>query len=301
MRDAVQHHPTVVPANAGTHIRRTIETARGIGPRLHGDDRWSVTKFFGGLALLLAMTATAAADKLDDIRARGRLLVGTSDTSPPFSSRENGQVVGYDVDLAAEVAKRLALPMETISILNSQRIPALQQDRVDLVASGITRAANRRKDVAFSVAYLVSPHKVLIRKDRGINAVGQLAGRKLALVTGASVDADLKAAVPTLQIVHFPSYDACFTALRDRQVDGFLADEVLLASFAQKSGAAEDFTFIPDYELPRTAGFALKKDEPRFAQFVDRVLLDLEASGQAEKIFDRWFAPTKRPFRIQPD
>src|ERR1700756_1496729 len=93
-----------------------------------------------GIACLMALTQFAFADKLDDIRARGRLLVGSSDTSPPFSSRENGKVVGYDVDLAARVAQRLALPMETLSIINADRIPALQQDRVDLVASGITRA-----------------------------------------------------------------------------------------------------------------------------------------------------------------
>jgi polar amino acid transport system substrate-binding protein len=252
-------------------------------------------------ACLVVLPQLALADKLDDVKARGRLLIGTSDTSPPFSSRENGKVVGYDVDLAARVAQRLALPMETISIVNADRIPALQQDRVDLVASGITRAENRKKDVGFSLAYLVSPHKVLIRRDGGIATVGQMAGRKLALVKTASVDAELKAAVPTLQIVFFEDYAACFKALRDRQVDGFLADEVLLASFAQKGGAPQDFTFIPDYELPRTAGFAIKKDEPRFTQFVDQVLLDLEKSGEAEKIFDAWFAPAKRPFHIQPD
>jgi polar amino acid transport system substrate-binding protein len=252
-------------------------------------------------ACVLAITTPALADKLDDVQARGRLLVGTSDTSPPFSSRENGKVVGYDVDLAARVAQRLGLLMETISIVNADRIPALQQDRVDLVASGITRAENRKKDVGFSLAYLVSPHKVLIRRDGGISTVGQMAGRKLALVKTASVDAELKAAVATMQIVHFEDYAACFDALRDKQVDGFLADEVLLASFAQKSGAPQDFTFIPDYELPRTAGFAIKKDEPRLTQFVDQVLLDLEKSGEAEKIFDAWFAPAKRPFRIQPD
>src|SRR6266568_1523771 len=186
-------------------------------------------------ALLAAWIGGAAADKLDDIKARGKLLVGNSDTSPPFSSRENGKVVGYDVDLAARVAKRLALPMETISIVNADRIPALQQDRVDLVASGITRAENRKKDVGFSLAYIISPHKVLIRKDGGIATVGQMAGRKLALVKTASVDAELKAAVPTMQIVFFEDYAACFRALADKQVDGFLADEVLLASFAQKS------------------------------------------------------------------
>jgi polar amino acid transport system substrate-binding protein len=232
-------------------------------------------------ACMLAAAPLARADKLDDVKTRGRLLVGTSDTSPPFSA--------------------LALPMETLSIINADRIPALQQDRVDLVASGITRAENRKKDVGFSLAYLVSPHKVLIRKDGGIATVGQMAGRKLALVKSASVDAELKAAVQTLQIVFYEDYAACFKALRDKQVDGFLADEVLLASFAQKSGAPQDFTFIPDYELPRTAGFAIKKDEPRFTKFVDQVLLDLEKSGEAEKIFDAWFAPAKRPFRIQPD
>ena len=252
-------------------------------------------------ACLVAAAQLAHADKLDDVKARGRLLVGTSDTSPPFSSRQNGKVVGYDVDLAARVAQRLALPMETLSIINADRIPALQQDRVDLVASGITRAENRKKDVGFSLAYLVSPHKVLIRRDGGIATVGQMAARKLALVKTASVDAELKAAVPTMQIVFFEDYATCFKALRDKQVDGFLADEVLLASFAQKSGAAQDFTFIPDYELPRTAGFAIKKDEPRFTRFVDQVLLDLEKSGEAAKIFDAWFAPAKRPFHIQPD
>jgi polar amino acid transport system substrate-binding protein len=260
-----------------------------------------VTKLILGTACLLAMMPLARADKLDDIKARGRLLVGTSDTSPPFSSRENGKIIGYDVDLAARVAQHLALPMETISILNADRIPSLQQDRVDLVASGITRAENRKKDVGFSLAYLVSPHKVLVRKDSGITTVGQMAGRRLALVKTASVDAELKAAVPTLQIVSYDHYAACFNALRYKGVDGFLADEVLLASFAQKSGVPQDFTFIPDYELPRTAGFAIKKDEPRFTQFVDQVLLDLEKSGEAEKIFDAWFAPAKRPFRIQPD
>ena len=58
---------------------------------------------------------------------------------------------------------------------------------------------------------------------------------------------------------------------------------------------------IPDYDLPRTAGFGIKKDEVRFTKFVDDVLLDLEKSGEAEKIFNAWFAPVKRPFTIKPD
>jgi polar amino acid transport system substrate-binding protein len=253
-------------------------------------------------AALLLLGSGAAADKLDDIRARGRLLVGVTESSPPFSYRdgENG-VVGYDVDLAAAIAKRLGVPMEKISIINAERIPSLQQDRVDLVATGMTRAENRKRDIAFSLAYLDSPHKVMIRKDSGITSVTQMAGRKLALVRSASVDAELKAAVPTLQIVLLDDYRACFEALRDKRVDGFLADEILLMSFASKSGAPQDFTFIPDYDLPRTAGFGIKKNEPRYAEFVDQALLELEASGEAGKIFDAWFAPSPRTFKFKRD
>jgi polar amino acid transport system substrate-binding protein len=247
-------------------------------------------------------SAPAAADKLDAIKARGKLLVGVTESSPPFSYRNDGKgIVGYDVDLAARVAKALSVNMEKIPIINAERIPALQQDRVDLVAVGMTRSKKRANDINFSYAYLDSPHMILVRKDSGIAHITGLAGRKLALVRSASVDTKLKAAVPTLQIVYFDTYDAAFAALADRQVDAFLADKMLVLWFAQKSGHAADFSLIADYQLPRTAGFALKKNEPRFLGFINQTLLDLEASGKAAKIFDSWFAPVPRTFRIAPD
>jgi len=264
---------------------------------------WSdCMRLLTGAIVASALTAPAAADKLYDIKARGRLLVGVTETSPPFSFRDSGNgIVGYDVDLAAQVAKSLGVATEKISIINAERIPALQQDRVDLVAVGMTRSKSRAKDIDFSYAYLDSPHMVLVRKDSGIDHIGALAGRKLALVRSASVDAALKAAVPTIQIVFFDNYQGAFAALADRRVDGFLADKMLVLWYAQQSGHAADFTLISDYQLPRTAGFALKKNEPRFLDFVNRTLLELEASGEAAKIFDGWFAPVPRTFRIQPD
>ena len=255
-----------------------------------------------GLMLPIALAAPASAGKLDAIKARGKLFVGVTESSPPFSYRDGGKgIVGYDVDLAGQVAKRLGVAMTKVSIINADRIAALQQDRVDLVAVGMTRAKKRAKDVDFSYAYLNSPHMILVRKASGIEHITQLAGKKLALVRSASVDGKLKAAVPTMQIAFFDTYDAAFAALADGRVDAFLADKMLVLWFAQKSGHAADFALIADYQLPRTAGFALKKDEPQFRDFVDRTLLDLEASGEAAKIFSAWFAPLPRDFRIQPD
>lgn len=259
-------------------------------------------EFLASTTLLLALTAPASADKLDDINARGRLLVGVTESSPPFSFLDPGKgIVGYDVDLADRVAKNLGVATEKIPIINAERIPALQQDRVDVVAAGMTRSTGRARDIDFSFAYLDSPHKVLVRTASGIVHIAQLAGRKLALVKSASVDVELKAAVPTLQIVFFDDYNAAFAAFADGRVDGFLADKMLLLWFAQKSGRPADFALIEDYDLPRTAGFAVKKNEPRLLDFVNRTLLKLEASGEAAKIYDAWFAPVPRTFHIQSD
>jgi len=252
--------------------------------------------------LAIGQAGPAAADKLADIKARGRLLVGVTESSPPFSFRDDGKgIVGYDVDLAERVAKSLGIATEKIAIINAERIAALQQDRVDLVAVGMTRSKGRAKEIDFSYAYLDSPHMVLVRSDSAIAYVGDLAGRKLALVRSASVDAELKAAVPTMQIVLFDDYNGAFAALADKRVDGFLADKMLLLWFAQQSGHTADFTLMGDYQLPRTAGFALKKNEPGFRDFVNQTLLKLEASGEAAKIYDAWFAPVPRTFHIQPD
>jgi polar amino acid transport system substrate-binding protein len=246
--------------------------------------------------------APASDAKLDAIKARGKLLIGVTESSPPFSFRDDGRgIVGYDVDLAIAVAKRLRVGTAKIAIINADRITALQQDRVDLVAVGMTRAKSRAGDIDFSYAYLDSPHMILVRKDSGIAHIAQLAGRKLALVRGASVDATLKAAVPNLQIAYFDTYDEAFAALANHGVDGFLADKMLVLWFAQRSGHPADFALIADYQLPRTSGFALKKNEPAFLGFVNQTLLDLEASGEAAKIYEKWFAPLPRTFRIAPD
>jgi len=241
----------------------------------------------------------ARADELDDIKAGGTLIAGVAEASPPFSFRDGGGIVGYDVDLAAEVAKALGVRLQETPVINAERIPALRDRRVDLVASGMTHSPGRARDIDFSVAYFVSPHKILVRRDSGLAGIAQLAGRTLALVRSASVDKDLEAAVPTLKIVFFDDYQAAFTALEEKRVDSFLADELLLLRFAQRSGSPDDFSLIEDYTLPRTAGFGLRRNEPRFKDAVDRTLISLEASGAAGRIFDRWFAPLRRPFRIQ--
>jgi polar amino acid transport system substrate-binding protein len=82
-------------------------------------------------AALLTLVLPATAERLDEVKARGKIIVGVSDTTPPFSFKRPGESehVGYDIDLVRAVAKRLGVGVETVSLSSAERIPMLQQGK----------------------------------------------------------------------------------------------------------------------------------------------------------------------------
>jgi len=101
-------------------------------------------------------------------------------------------------------------------------------------------------------------------------------------------------------------YAIAFAMLKDGKVDAFPTDESVLRAIVQQDGHPDDYVFLSDFTKSRNVGFALKKDEPRFKTAVDKALLDVEASGEAEKIFAAWFGPQsaepmQRKFKIRAD
>ena len=262
----------------------------------------------GACTAILLLASPATADRLDDVKARGKLIVGVSDTTPPFSFKkpDESKVTGYDLDLVHAVAKRLGVTVETVSLSSAQRVPMLNEDKVDFVATSMTRTPARLKDIDFSHIYFVTPHAVIVKKSSGITSVRQLAGKKAASAATSTAGENLKEAVPEVNLVYVRDYSIAFAALKDGSVDAFPTDETVLRAIVQQDGKPDDYVFLPDFQKSRNVGFALKKGEPRFKDAVNKALLDVETSGEAAKIFEAWFGagsemPMKRSFKIQPD
>jgi polar amino acid transport system substrate-binding protein len=259
-------------------------------------------------AALLTLVLPATAERLDEVKARGKIIVGVSDTTPPFSFKRPGENehAGYDIDLVRAVAKRLGVGVETVSLSSAERIPMLQQGKLDFVATSMTRTLERLREIDFSLIYFVTPHAVIVKKSSGITSVQQLAGRKAASASTSTAGGNLKEVVPSVDIVYVPDYAVAFAALKDGSVDAFPTDESVLRAIVQQDSSPDDYLFLPDFTKSRSVGFALKKGEPGFKDAVNRALLDIEASGEAADIFDAWFGPgSKEPmprkFKIQPD
>lgn len=257
---------------------------------------------------LMLLASAASADRLDEVKARGKLIVGVSDTTPPFSFKKPGddKVIGYDLDLVHAVAKRLGVSVETVSLSSAQRVPMLNENKIDFAATSMTRTAARLKEIDFSHIYFVTPHAVIVKKASGITSVRQLAGKKAASASTSTAGDNLKEVVPEVALVYVRDYSVAFGALKQGDVDAFPTDETVLRAIVQQDGKPEDYVFLPDFQKSRNVGFALKKGEPRFKEAINKALLDIEASGEAARIFETWFGPgtempMKRTFKIQPD
>src|SRR5712671_7901381 len=197
-----------------------------------------------------------AADRLDDVKARGRLIIGVSDTTPPFSFKKPGEstVIGYDLNVVHAVAKRLGVPVETVSVLSAERIPMLKDGKLDFVATSMTRTPERLGEIDFSFIYFVTPHAVIVKKSSGITSVHQLAGRKASSASTSTAGGNLKEVVPSVNIVYVRDYAVAFAELKDGSVDAFPTDESVLRAIVQQDSSPDDYLFLPDFTKSRSVG-----------------------------------------------
>jgi len=249
------------------------------------------------LALAATISATVSADQVSDIKKKGELVVGVLGTDEPnsFVDPKTRQIVGYDVDLASAVAKKLGVKLTIKQLAVAARIPELTEGRVDLLAASLTHNKEREAKIDFSLTTFVTGQKVLVRKDSGIAAVPQLAGKKVLTVKGGTQEINIRKAVPSVDVVTFETTGQAFIALQQGKGVGYVNDEVsILDDYAKLGPAKKDYDILPQNLSVEPLALGIRKGEPAFKSVVDDTLRQLEASGEAEKLFFKWYGPSSK-------
>jgi polar amino acid transport system substrate-binding protein len=259
------------------------------------------------LALLACIggTAPAFADLLQDVKARGELVAGVKDSTPPFGfvDPDSRRIVGYDIDIAQAIARELGVKLRTVPVTSSTRIPELTQGKIDLIAATMTNTPARARQIDFSHTYFLTGQKVLVRRDAGIGSAAQLERKRVSSVRGSTSEQNIRRAVKGVRVISFNDYPNAFLALVQGKVQAMTTDEIILLSLRNKAPKPEDYVLLDDLIAPEPYGLGIRKGEEAFRDEVNRILVKLEKSGEAAKIFNRWFGagtetPLKRNFRI---
>lgn len=240
---------------------------------------------------------TAHADQLEDIKKKGELVVGVLGTDEPnsFIDARTREIIGYEVDLAQAIAKQLGVRLSLKQLAVAARIPELQQGRVDILAASLTHNKEREAVIDFSLTTFVTGQKVLVRKDSGIKELAQLAGKKVVTVKGGTQEPNIRKAVPQVEVVSFETAPQAFQALQQRKGVAFVNDEVSLLDQYAKLGAAQaDYQILAQNISIEPLALGLRKGEKGLKTAIDGVLHQLEKSGEADKLFVKWYGPETR-------
>ena len=231
----------------------------------------------------VACTMSLAACGADE---SGKIRIGIKFDQPGLGFKKSGTYVGFDVDVAKYVAKKLGYSEDEIvwkEAPSKQREAMLQNGDVDMILATYSITDARKNAVSFAGPYFVAGQDLLVRKDdHSINGPEDLNGKRLCSVTGSTSAATVKEKFASeVQLMEQPGYAECATALFSGIVDAVTTDDIILAGLASASRGKLRVVgkpFTQEYY-----GVGIKKGDTALAKKINAAIAEMIKDGSWER------------------
>ncbi len=245
--------------------------------------------FLAAMLLALSPLHSAVADSLDDIKARGTLIVGGKADYKPFGYREaDGKIVGFSVDLADALAKELGVKVELVPTTAANQLQFLQQGKVDVIISAMHDTPERRQIVyGVDPGYSASGVTILAAKAAKIARWEDIKGKKVCAVQGAYFNRPVQEKYEA-NLVAYKTTAEAYTALKGGNCVGLVYDDNNLLQAAQ-SPEWKDFEVRLDSILEQPTVMAVRLGEQRLHDLAGKALLGWYKTGTIADLEKKWF------------
>ena len=234
--------------------------------------------------------AAQAADAVENIKGRGRLIVGLDIGSNLFSFRDpiTGEITGFDVDIAGEVARDIfgtPSQVEYRILSSADRVTALQNNQVDIVVKTMSITCERKKLVNFSTVYLVANQRILAPRDSTISAASDLSGKRVCAVKGTTSLQRIQEINPSPIVIEVVTWADCLVALQQRQVDAVSTDDSILAGLV----AQDPYLHIIGPSMNEEPyGIGVNLENTGLVRFVNGTLDRIRRDGTWSTLYRKW-------------
>lgn len=258
-------------------------------------------KLLTALSASAALGATAAATKvahaqagstLDEVKKRGTVRVGVRTEVPGFGIvDDSGKTVGFDIDIAGEIATRLGVKIELVPVTAATRVPLLQQGRIDMIVATLTHYRKRDEVIDFSIGYFWTGQKLMVKKTSSIKTLADMAGKRAGTTVGAGVVENLKKAQPKATTQTFEGYPEAFLAMQRGLVDAVVADVIILAGLRANAPNPADYVIVGESLGGGDYGVGMRENDSKWRDAINFALQDIWRDGTWDKIYGRWIGP----------
>lgn len=238
-------------------------------------------------------TPVAADSSWQDIKDKGYFTLGLDDAFPPmgFHDEKTNEIVGFDIDLAKEAAKRMGVEVKFQPVIWDTVIEELNNSNIDVIWNGLSITPARQKQIAFTNAYIADKQIIVVKKGSTLIDKKALAGKKVGIQAASSaIDAVEKDAATFKSLGELVQFDNNVDALLDLKsgrIDAVVVDEVVGRYYLAKH--PDDYTVLKDNFGAEDFGVGLRKTDKTFLAELQKALDAMKADGTSAKISEKWF------------
>ena len=239
---------------------------------------------------------------LKNIKETGVITLGYRNSSVPFSYLDDNQKpIGFAMDICYRIvdAVKKELKLDKIEVklnpvTSATRIPLLANGTIDLECGSTTNNAERQKLVTFTNTHFLTATRFVSKKASNIASIDGLKGKTVVSTAGSTNIKQLTEvnAARNLGITIVPAkdYAEAFLMVETDRAAALVMDDVLIASFVAGSKEPGAYAISEEaFSKPEPYGIMLRRDDPEFKKVVDAATAAVYASGEGQKLYDKWF------------
>ena len=257
------------------------------------------------LSLLLASVATLAAAQssptLKKIADAGVISLGHRESSIPFSYYDDKQqVVGYSQEMMLKAVeaikaalKKPNLAVKLVPVTSQNRIPLVLNGSVDIECGSTTNNTERARQVDFSTNIFVVGTRLMTKKGSGINDFADLKGKNVVVTAGTTSERLLRKyneqTQANMRIISAKDHGESFLTLETGRAVAFMLDDALLYGERAKAKKPDEWVVVGKPMSEEAYACMMRKGDPAFKKLVDDAFTQAMTSGEAAKIYTKWF------------
>ena len=259
-----------------------------------------LTAAFASAAVAVPALAQESAT-LKKIKDTGSITLGHRESSIPFSYYDDKQqVIGYSheimlkaVDAIKTELKLAKLDVKLMPVTSANRITLVQNGTVDIECGSTTNNTERQKQVGFSNTIFIIGTRLQVKKNSGINDFPDLAGKNVVTTAGTTSERLLKKMNEDkkmgMNVISAKDHGESFLTLETGRAVAFMMDDALLYGEMAKAKRPGDWAVVGTAQSKEAYGCMLRKDDAGFKKVVDAAIAKVQTSGEADKIYEKWF------------
>jgi len=248
------------------------------------------------LAIIMCFTLVAAGcssttsdtdDSLQRVLDAGQLTVVGSGGYPPFNYiDDNGDVIGFDVDVGAEIAERLGVELNYVTGEWSGLIEGLRAERYDGILGSMAITDERLQTVSFTDPYYYSGAQLVVRSDSGITDPSEMEGKAIAVATGTNYVQDAEGLGAEAKL--YDDDNLTMMELIAGRVDGVITDKLVALEAMNGLEGGDELELCGEIMRLESMGIAIRQEDVALLDAINEILQEMHDDGTLTALSEKW-------------